>query len=314
METILVTGGAGFIGSHVCDALLEKGDRVICIDNMDNYYPTEIKEKNIRDCLKNELFEFHKADIRDNNLDKVFKEHNISSIIHLAAKAGVRPSIKEPALCESVNVQGTINLLNLCKEFKVNKFIFGSSSSVYGVNKKIPFSEDDETDNIISPYAATKKSGETFCKLYHNLYDINVTCLRFFTVYGPRGRPDMAVYKFTKLIDEGTELPVYGNLSTKRDYTFISDIVDGILSALNKEFKFEIINLGNSETIELKQLIAIIEKALGKQAKIKNMPEQQGDVPITFADISKAKKLLNYEPKVKIEEGIKRFIDWYKEK
>jgi len=314
MENILVTGGAGFIGSHTCEALLKKGFPTICIDNLDDYYDPKIKNKNIKNALENPKFTFYKKDITNcEDIKNIFRNHNITKIIHLAAKAGVRSSFKNPELYKKVNVNGTLNLLNLAKDFKVKNFIYGSSSSVYGINKKIPFSEEDETNNQISPYASTKKQAEVLCRNYSKNWNINITCLRFFTVYGPRGRPDMAVYKFTKLINEKKEIPVYGGLDSKRDYTFITDAVNGILSALDKNSRFEIINLGDSSPIELKYLIGLIEKEMGKKAKIRKLKKQEGDVDITFADISKAKKLLDYEPKIKIEEGIKIFVDWFME-
>jgi UDP-glucuronate 4-epimerase len=311
METILVTGGAGFIGSHVCDALLAKGKYVICIDNFNGHYDPKIKEKNIENASKNKNFKLYRADITDSEqLMYVFEENRIDKITHLAAKAGVRESFENPKLYQKVNIDGTRNLLKLAKKFQIKNFIFGSSSSVYGINKKIPFSEDDQIENIISPYAQTKKVTEKLCKEFKD--DLNITCLRFFTVYGPRGRPDMAPYKFTKLILEEKPIDVYGNGISKRDYTYITDIVNGILLALDKKFGFEIINLGNSNGIELKEFISLIEKETGKKAKINQLPMQKGDVPITYADISKARKLLNYDPKIKVQEGIKLFVEWYK--
>lgn len=309
---ILVTGGTGFIGSHVCEALLEKGFSVVCVDNFDDYYSLKIKERNIRGCLKNKNFKSYKKDITNyDDMKKVFEENGITKIVHLAAKAGVRASFENPELYKKVNVEGTRNLLKLAKEFGVKNFVFGSSSSVYGGNKKIPFSEEDETRDQISPYASSKKEAEILCREYSEKYGLNVVCLRFFTVYGPRGRPDMAVYKFTKLVNEGKEIPVYGNIGSKRDYTFIMDAVDGILSALDKELGFEIINLGDSNSIELRYLISLIEKEVGKKAKVKKMERQKGDVDITFADISKAKKLLGYEPKIKIKGGVRIFVKWF---
>lgn len=314
-EIIMITGGAGFIGSHVCDVLLSKNKFVICVDNFDNYYNPKIKEENIKNCLKNENFKLYRVDITNyKELRKIFLSHKIDKVIHLAARAGVRPSIKNPFIYEKVNVEGTLNLLELAKEFKVKNFIFGSSSSVYGINKKVPFSESDKTSKQISPYAVTKKAGELLCHAYSHLYSLPIICLRFFTVYGPRGRPDMAIYKFTKLISENKEIEMFGDGNSQRDYTYITDIINGIISALDKEFKFEIINLGNSKTVKLKYLISLIEKELNKKAKIKQLPVPKGDVPITYADISKAKKLLNYNPKVKIDQGIKRFVKWYLKK
>lgn len=310
-ESIIVTGGAGFIGSHVCEALVSKGENVVCIDNFNDYYNPEIKEKNIKEM--NERLVLYKADITDiEKLRAIFKKHSIKAIIHLAARGGVRPSIENPFIYEKVNINGTLNLLELAKEFNVKKFVFGSSSSVYGKNKKTPFSEDDVVEDQVSPYAFTKKAGELLCRTYSNLYGISIACLRFFTVYGPRGRPDMAIYKFTKMIDQDKEIEMYGDGSSKRDYTCITDIVDGILAVLEKEFKFEIINLGGGNPVELRQMISLIEKELGKKAAIKQTEMQKGDVDITYADISKAEKMLDYKPKVKIEQGINLFVKWYK--
>lgn len=310
---LLITGGAGFIGSHLCETVLGKNHSVTCIDNFNDYYSPKIKEKNIEKCLKNQNFILFRENITDlNRIKKIFKNKKIDQVIHLAARAGVRESINNPILFEEVNVKGTLNLLELCKENKIKKFIFASSSSIYGENKKIPFSESDATDSIISPYAATKRAAEILCQTYSRLYNINMTCLRLFTVYGPRGRPEMAPYKFTKLVCDGKEVPIFGNGTSRRDYTYISDIVNGILSATNKDFKFEIINLGNSKPIALRELISIIEKTVGKKAKIKEFAHQKGDVSVTFADISKAKKLLKYNPKIDLKQGMRNFFEWYK--
>lgn len=312
METILVTGGAGFIGSHTCKRLLDENYRVVCVDDFNDFYNPKIKEKNIKQISKNKNFKSYKADIRDyKKLKKIFSENRIDKVIHLAARAGVRPSIENPELYIDVNINGTVNLLELAKEFKIKNFIFGSSSSVYGINKKVPFSENDRVENQISPYAVSKKTGELYCYAYHKLYNSNITCLRFFTVYGPSGRPDMAPLKFTILIDKEKELPMYGDGSSSRDYTYVADIVDGVVSALKKDFSFEIINLGDSNPVKLKYFISLIEKEVGKKAKIKQMPVQKGDVPITYADTKKAEKLLGYKPKIKIEEGIRRLVRWY---
>lgn len=310
---ILVTGGAGFIGSHLCERLLEKGEKVICVDDFNDFYSPERKKKNISVCEKNKNFKLYKTDIRDfDKLEKIFQENKIKKIIHLAARAGVRLSIKNPLLYSDVNIKGMINLLELAKKFKINQFIFGSSSSVYGTNKKIPFSENDKLESPISPYAVSKIAGEIYCKVYSELYGINIACLRFFTVYGPRGRPDMAPHKFTDLIANGKEIEMYGDGSSKRDYTYVTDIVEGIIKASEKNFKFEIINLGDSNSVELRYFISLIEKNLGKKAKIIKKPLQPGDVLVTFADISKAKKLLGWEPKVKIEDGISKLVEWYR--
>lgn len=313
MKTVLVTGGAGFIGSHLVDRLLEADDHIVCLDNFDPYYEPEIKRGNIERNLGKENFELIEADIRDkDNLEEVFLTHSIDTIVHLAARAGVRPSIQNPALYQDVNIRGTINLLELSKEYGIGNFIFGSSSSVYGIGTRVPFSEAGEVDRPVSPYAASKRAGELFCYTYHQLYRIPITCLRFFTVYGPRQRPEMAIHKFTRLIDQGQEISQYGDGTSKRDYTYVSDIIDGIMSAVDKKFDYEIINLGDSEPVELKYLISQIEENLGKRAKIDQLPDQPGDVPITYADISKAGKLLDYRPKVKTEKGIELFIGWYR--
>jgi UDP-glucuronate 4-epimerase len=313
MKTILVTGGAGFIGSHVCDNLIERGDKIICLDNFNDYYDPKIKRRNIEHNLNNSNFFLEEIDFTDNEkLIDIFNRYKFDSIIHLGARAGVRPSLIQPKLYFDVNINGTINLLENARIKGIKTFIFGSSSSVYGENKKIPFSEIDETKNQISPYASTKKIGELICKNYSYLYDINITCLRFFTVYGPRGRPDMAPYKFTKLIFNNESIEMYGDGSTKRDYTYINDIVFGIISALDKNLKFEIINLGNSNPVLLSDFIATIEKSLNKKANIIKKPIPKGDVLLTYADIHKAKKLLNYEPKTTIKEGISKFVEWYK--
>lgn len=312
MESILVTGGAGFIGSHLAERLLVRGHRVICVDNFDQFYPPEVKRKNVKQCQANERFELVECDIRSKEqLAKVFATEQIKSVIHLAARAGVRPSISNPLLYQDVNVGGTINLLELSREYGIKNFIFGSSSSVYGARQKIPFRENEDHIQPISPYAASKQACELFCYTYHHLYNIHVTCLRFFTVYGPRQRPDMAIHRFTKQIDRGEEILLYGDGSSKRDYTYITDIIDGIIAALDRELDFEIINLGDSETIELRGLVSLIENNLCKKARVRHLSTQPGDVPITCADISKAKTLLGYSPKVRIQQGIETFVQWY---
>lgn len=311
-KMILVTGGAGFIGSHVCDKLLSLGYKVICLDNFNNYYDPKIKRKNISHNLINPNYNLEEVDITNyEELRKVFLKYEFKKIIHLAARAGVRPSIKEPTLYFDVNVKGTQNLLELSRLNKVKTFIFGSSSSVYGNNKKVPFSEEDKVDNQVSPYAATKKCGEILCNSYSKLYDINITCLRFFTVYGPRGRIDMAPFKFTDLISKGQTIEMYGDGSSKRDYTYVADIVNGIISSLEANYKFEIFNLGNSNPIELKEFIKLVELSTGKKAKIVQKPMPIGDVDITYADISKAKKLLSYSPETSIKEGMEKLVEWY---
>lgn len=313
--TILVTGCAGFIGSSVVDRLLDSGEEVVGLDNMDSYYEPSIKKKNIEHNLQNPNFYFKQTDIRDlKALEKIFKNFKIETIIHLAARAGVRPSIEAPLLYEDVNIKGTLNLLELSKIHKPANLIVASSSSVYGINKKVPFRETDNVDKAISPYAASKKACETFCYTYHHLYGLPIVCLRFFTVYGPRQRPEMAIHKFTRLIDEGLEIQMYGDGTSKRDYTYISDIVDGIIRSMDIKEGYEILNLGNSKVVELRYLIHLIEKNLGKKAIIKQLPDQPGDVPITYSDISKAKELLGYAPQTSIEEGIEKFVKWYRGK
>lgn len=311
---VLVTGGAGFIGSHLIEKLLALDIQTICLDNFNDFYDPDIKRNNIRPLLNNQNFRLVEGDIRDRNiLEDIFKKWAIDTVIHLAAMAGVRASIKNPRIYEDVNTVGTINLLEACVKAKVKKFIYGSSSSVYGLATKLPFSEDDEIGRMISPYAVSKRSAELFCFTYSHLYGLSVCCLRFFTVYGPRQRPEMAIHKFTRYINEGLEIPVYGDGTSRRDYTYISDIIDGIVSVLDKKFDFEIFNLGNSECVELQHIISLIERYMGKKAKIKRLPDQPGDVPVTYADITKSAKLLGYKPKVKIEEGIERFVAWFKE-
>lgn len=309
---ILVTGGAGFIGSNLIKKLLEVGYRVICLDDLNNYYSPKIKQRNIAPFLKHKNFKFHKADICDyKKLAKIFAKEKVDKICHLAARVGVRASIQNPHLYERVNIGGTLNLLDLAVKYKIKNFVFASSSSVYGNSQKIPFSENDNVTNPISPYAATKKACELFAATYHNLYGLNCTGLRFFTVYGPGGRPDMAPFLFLDAIFRGKQIKKFGDGTSARDYTYIDDIVEGIVMALEKNFPFEIINLGNNKPIELNYFIKLVERLVGKSAKIKQMPEQPGDVKITYADITKAKKLLGWEPKTKIEEGMEKFTKWY---
>lgn len=311
---IMVTGAAGFIGSHVCEALIKEKKQVIGIDNFNDYYSPKIKESNIEVLKQHNSFTLYKEDIKNiDSLKKIFKDNKIEKIIHLAARVGVRPSISMPDIYIKDNIQGTLNMLESAKENGIKNFVFGSSSSVYGSNKKIPFSEDDEVNKQISPYGFTKRSCELLCNTYCNLYGINIACLRFFTVYGPRGRPDMAIYKFTKMINEGKEIEVYGNGTSSRDYTYVSDIVRGILLALGKNKGFDIINLGDNSPVMLKDVISSIEKNLGKKAKIKMVEKQRGDMEVTYADISKAKNLLQWSPKINFDEGIKNFTEWFNE-
>jgi len=312
MCTLLVTGGAGFIGSHLCERLLKMNYNVICLDNFNDYYDPRIKKDNIADSLKNKNFTLVKGDILDKGfLENVFSKYSIDKIIHLAALAGVRPSLIEPQKYIDMDVKGTVNLLEMARKYKIEQFIFGSSSSVYGINFKIPFSEDDRVDLQISPYATAKRAGELYCATYNHLYGIPITILRFFTVYGPRQRPDMAIHKFTKLMSQEKPISMFSDGKSERDYTYIGDIVDGILKAMQKTYKFEIFNLGNSTTIKLRDLINCIEDKLKIRAKIEQLPKQPGDVPITCADISRAKRMLGYKPLTSIEEGIENFVKWY---
>jgi UDP-glucuronate 4-epimerase len=310
---VIVTGAAGFIGSHLSERLLSDGLIVIGLDNFDDFYDPQIKRRNIEDCLKNRNFRLIEADIRDSEaMDKAIGD-DVEIIVHLAARAGVRPSIKKPLLYIDVNINGTMVLLEAARKHKVDKFVFGSSSSIYGNNKKIPFSEDDNVDFPISPYAATKKAGELICHTYHHLYGIPITCLRYFTVYGPRQRPDLAIHKFAKLIEQGRPIPVYGNGSMMRDFTYIDDIIDGTVAAMNKCAGFHLYNLGESRPISVDDLIAEIEKALGKKAVREYLPPQPGDVQRTYADVSKAVHELDYKPDATIQAGLAKFVQWLRQ-
>lgn len=315
MEKVLVTGGAGFIGSHVCDMLLQLNKQVVCLDCFNDYYDPEVKLKNISHNLKNTLFKLYKDDFTNQKaMQKMFDKEKFTSVIHLGARAGVRPSLADPMLYEEVNIKGTMILLEQCRKHNIKNFVFASSSSVYGGNKKVPFSEKDMTDTPISPYAATKKAGEAICHTYHHLYGMRISCLRFFTVYGPRGRPDMAPYIFTKKILAGEPIDVFGDGTAKRDFTYVEDIVSGIIAAWQREYPFEIFNLGNSNTIRVSEFIKIIEDITGKKAIINYKDKQAGDVDITFSDISKAKKMLDFSPKTNIRQGMAKFIYWYQNK
>lgn len=323
---ILVTGGAGFIGSHLTETLLKSGQKVVVLDNFNNFYDPEIKRGNLKE-IKTQMLELGipeahiqiiEGDIRNvKQMDELFAAYPIQLVVHLAAMAGVRPSISAPLLYNDVNINGTLNLLEMCKKYSVKKFVFASSSSVYGNNKKVPFSETDFVDHPVSPYAATKRAGELICHTYHHLYGMDVACLRFFTVYGPRQRPDLAIHKFTKLIINDEEVPFYGDGTTERDYTYIDDIIDGIVKAIQwvqaGQGLYEIFNLGESRTINLKEMVTTLESVIGKKAKLKVLPMQPGDVTRTYADITKAQKILGYNPTTAFEEGIKQFIQWYRE-
>lgn len=334
----LITGGSGFIGSHLIERLLRNGHSVINIDNFDDFYNYQIKIKNTLESIdKISDFEFsdketdiqhlvslsnshnytlYYQDIRDKKgLENIFKSHSIDMVIHLAALAGVRPSIERPLEYEEVNVRGTMNLWELCKDFNIKKFICASSSSVYGNNEKTPFSETDNVDNPISPYAATKKCGEILGHVYHKLYHIDMIQLRFFTVYGPRQRPDLAIHKFTQLISEGIEIPFYGDGNTARDYTYVDDIIDGVTKSIlyleKNSDVYEILNLGENQVITLNDMVATIENAMNMTAVRKNLPMQPGDVTKTNADITKAKVLIGYEPSTDFQNGIKKFVEWF---
>ncbi len=314
-KNILVTGGAGFIGSHLVERLLaEKIWRVSVVDDFNDFYAPELKRANVRQHLTDENYQLFEANISDAKfLREIFEETEFDVIVHLAARAGVRPSLLQPKLYAETNVNGTLNLLELARDFNVKQFIFGSSSSVYGNNKKIPFSEDDKIFQPISPYAATKAAGELLCHTYSHLYDIRTVCLRFFTVYGARQRPDLAIHKFSQLISEDKPIQVFGDGTTRRDYTFVDDIIQGVRAAIDYDNSMhEVINLGESQTVELRQLVALLEENLGKKAVIDHQPMQPGDVPQTFADITKARELLNYNPQTKIDEGIKKFVEWFR--
>ena len=316
MKNYLITGAAGFIGSHLADQLLKLGHHIIAIDNMIENYSLKLKEDNIKKNLKNKNYQFYRIDIRNkDNLQQLFKHEKIDVVIHLAGLAGVRKSIDNPIIYEEVNCIGTQNILECMKEHNIKNIIFSSSSSVYGNRTEIPFKETDRTDMQISPYAATKKADELFLYVYHNLYNINTMILRFFTVYGPRQRGDLAISKFVKAILENKPIEMYGDGSTSRDYTYIDDIIDGILKSIKyvetNNNVYEVLNLGNSNPIKLKDMIRTIEIAINKKAIIINKPMQQGDVNITYAQIDKAKKLIQYEPKTDFITGINLFVKWF---
>ncbi len=309
----LITGAAGFIGSHLCERLLADGWAMVGVDNFDDFYNPAIKRRNISDYLKNKNFQLIEADIRDNAaMDRAVGD-GVDIIVHLAARAGVRPSIEEPLLYADVNVNGTMVLLEAAKKHKVDNFIFASSSSVYGNNKKVPFSEDDNVDYPISPYAATKKAGELICHTYHHLCAMSVICLRYFTVYGPRQRPDLAIHKFARLIEQGKAIPVFGDGSMMRDFTYIDDIINGTIAAMERCDGFHLYNLGESQPITVNDLIAEIEQALGKKAVKEYLPLQPGDVDRTYADVTRAVRDLGYHPSTSIRDGLKKFAAWLRE-
>lgn len=310
----LVTGGAGFIGSHVSERLLAGGHSVVIVDELNTFYDPAIKQRNLDDLrARGGNLEFVRADIADAAaLEAAFAHGPFDQVVHLAARAGVRPSLLEPALYQRVNVEGTVNILEAARKQGTRKFVLASSSSVYGVNAKVPFSEDDPIFQAISPYAASKLACEALGHVYHHIYGLDITMLRFFTVYGPRQRPDLAIHKFARLIDSGKAIPVFGDGSTARDYTYVDDIVDGVMACVERSFGYEVFNLGESQTVKLHELIALLEESLGRRAVIDRQPMQPGDVPITYADVSKARRLLDYDPQTKIAAGIPKFVEWFR--
>lgn len=317
MKTYLVTGGAGFIGSSLSERLVKEGNNVVAIDNFCDFYNPKIKENNVKELIENSNFKLYRNDIRDKEaVKRIFEENNIDIVMHLAAMAGVRPSIENPVLYQEVNCMGTQNILEEMKAHNVKNLVMASSSSVYGNCKEVPFKESMVVDFAISPYAATKKANEVMTHVYHKLFDLNVIMLRFFTVYGPKQRPDLAINKFTRLMLEDKEIPMFGDGTTSRDYTYIDDIVDGIIKSCdyvaNNKDVYEILNLGNSSPVSLKEMIDIIGQVVGVEPKIKQLPMQPGDVDRTFADVSKAKELIGYNPKTSFKEGIENFVNWYK--
>jgi UDP-glucuronate 4-epimerase len=318
-KRVLLTGGAGFIGSHVAEALLRNHTCLSIVDNLDEFYSPTWKKANLESIRKTGAFDFFDVDICAlERMRQIFIGARPDTVVHLAARAGVRPSIEQPRLYEHVNLAGTVNMLELCKEFQVSRLIFGSSSSVYGAGSRAPFSEEQEGLRPISPYAATKLAGEFFCYTYAHLYKLPVMALRFFTVYGPRQRPDLAIHKFVARIEAGKAIPIFGDGETGRDYTYVDDIVAGVLGALDYDFSstqnapFEIYNLGNSHPVKLSELVRMLERATGKNAIIDREGPQQGDVPLTWADISKAERLLGYRPQTTLEEGLRKFVAWYR--
>ena len=311
---VLITGGAGFIGYHVASRMRALGHEIALVDNFNTFYDPDLKRQNVRDLQSAGPVTLHEADILDRRiLDGIFAEEQPDAVIHLAAWAGVRPSLENPEIYAQVNVTGTVNLLECARKQKVKSFVFGSSSSVYGGNSKTPFSETDPVDRPVSPYAATKRAGELLCHSYCHNYGMHITCLRFFTVYGPRQRPEMAIHKFARLIWEEKVVPIFGNGESRRDYTYVDDITQGIAAAIVVNKPYDIFNLGEAQTISLLDLVSELEQALGKKAVKKFLPPQPGDMEITFADISHARESLGYQPVTPIREGIKKFVSWFLE-
>jgi len=311
--SVLVTGAAGFIGSHLCEALLARGDRVVGLDNFNDFYDPAIKRGNLAGLTGRPGFALVEGDIRDGAaLARVLAEHAPTSVVHLAAMAGVRPSLKDPALYHDVNCTGTAVLLQAAHAAGIGRFVFGSSSSVYGGNPKVPFHEDDDVSHPVSPYAATKRANELTCHTFHHLYGMDIACLRFFTVYGPRQRPEMAIHKFVRMTEAGEALPLFGDGRSERDYTYIDDILDGLLKAHDRSRGFRLYNLGESRTISLRELVAAVGRALGKEPRVDWLPPQPGDVPRTYADIGRARAELGYDPRVDLEQGLLRFVAWFR--
>jgi len=318
-QRVVLTGGAGFIGSHVSEALLRRGVQLWILDNLDEFYSPAWKKANLEDMRRVGSYEFSQVDICDIvRLRETLERARPDVVIHLAARAGVRPSIEQPHLYERVNVAGTLNLLEMCRQLQVRKFLFGSSSSVYGATSRVPFSEDQVELRPVSVYAATKLAGEMFCYTYAHLFALPVICLRFFTVYGPRQRPDLAIHKFTALIEAGKPVPIFGDGSAGRDYTWVDDIAAGVMAAVDYEphpvdgVPFEVFNLGNSHPVKLLEMVELLERITGKSVILERHPPQPGDVPLTWADISKACRLLGYRPATRLEEGLEQFVAWYR--
>ncbi len=311
--TVLVTGAAGFIGSHLCERLAARGDQVVGLDNFNPYYDPAIKRRNVAGLLAAGDLLLVEGDIRNREtVRRIFEEARPTSVVHLAAMAGVRPSLADPVLYHDVNATGTAVMLEAARDAGVTRFVFGSSSSVYGGNTKVPFHEDDDVSRPVSPYAATKRGNELTCHAFSHLYGMNIAALRFFTVYGPRQRPEMAIHKFVRLVERGEPLPLFGDGRSERDYTYIDDILDGVLKAHDRSRGFRIYNLGESATVNLRDLVAAIGRATGKEPRVEWQPDQPGDVPRTFADIRRAREELGYDPRVNLAEGLSRFVAWYR--
>jgi UDP-glucuronate 4-epimerase len=310
---LLVTGGAGFIGSHVADRRRSRGDRVVVLDDFDDFYDPALKRGNVAGHRGENDYRLVEGDIRDRDLVfRLFAEERFDAVIHLAARAGVRPSLAQPVLYEEVNCLATWHLLEAAVAHRVRKFVFASSSSVYGINSKLPFSEDDPIERPISPYAATKRAGELQVYTTHHLHGLPAVCLRFFTVYGPRQRPEMAIARFIRCLETDAPIPFFGDGGSRRDYTYIDDIVDGVEAALERPLSFEIVNLGGAHPVALNELVAALERATGRRACLERQPDQPGDVPVTYASVEKARRVLGFEPRVPLEEGLRRSVEWYR--